>query len=73
MKKLSAADPETQSPDIKAENIAALRAIFRYLVKSMSGERLEVANLGWYGLDSDRRFRGCHEFRIRSHQRQTKK
>ena len=30
-------------------------AIFQYPVKSMAGERLEVANLGWYGLDGDRR------------------
>jgi uncharacterized protein len=30
-------------------------AIFRYPVKSMGGERLEVANLGWHGLDGDRR------------------
>ena len=32
-----------------------VEAIFRYPVKSMGGERLEVANLGWYGLDGDRR------------------
>ena len=30
-------------------------AIFRYPVKSMGGERLEAANLGWHGLDGDRR------------------
>ncbi len=35
--------------------IGQVEAIFRYPVKSMSGERLEVANLGWYGLDGDRR------------------
>src|SRR4030088_3149181 len=35
--------------------IGHLDAIFRYPVKSMAGERLEVANLGWYGLDGDRR------------------
>src|SRR5258706_1597522 len=35
--------------------IGHVEAIFRYPVKSMSGERLEVAELGWYGLDGDRR------------------
>ena len=32
-----------------------VEAIFRYPVKSMGGERLEAANLGWHGLDGDRR------------------
>jgi len=32
MKKLTAADPETKSPDLKAENLAALRALFPELV-----------------------------------------
>ena len=35
--------------------IGHVEAIFRYPVKSMAGERLEVANLGWHGLDGDRR------------------
>ena len=35
--------------------IGQVEAIFRYPVKSMGGERLEVANLGWHGLESDRR------------------
>jgi MOSC domain-containing protein len=35
--------------------IGRMEAIFRYPVKSMRGERLEVAELGWYGLDGDRR------------------
>jgi uncharacterized protein YcbX len=35
--------------------IGHVEAIFRYPVKSMAGERLEEANLGWYGLDGDRR------------------
>jgi uncharacterized protein YcbX len=35
--------------------IGQVEAIFRYPVKSMGGERLEVAKLGWHGLDSDRR------------------
>src|SRR5579859_6051387 len=35
--------------------IGHVEAIFRYPVKSMAGERIESANLGWYGLDGDRR------------------
>jgi uncharacterized protein YcbX len=32
-----------------------VEAIFRYPVKSMGGERLDAAKLGWHGLDGDRR------------------
>jgi uncharacterized protein YcbX len=35
--------------------IGSVEAIFRYPVKSMSGERLETATLGWHGIDGDRR------------------
>ena len=35
--------------------IGHVEAIFRYPVKSMGGERLEVAELGWHGLEGDRR------------------
>ena len=35
--------------------IGHVEAIFRYPVKSMGGERIEEANLGWYGLEGDRR------------------
>jgi len=35
--------------------IGQVEAIFRYPVKSMRGKPLEVANLGWHGLDGDRR------------------
>jgi len=35
--------------------IGHVEAIFRYPVKSMGGERLDAANLGWHGLDGDRR------------------
>ncbi len=35
--------------------IGQVEAIFRYPVKSMAGERLEAVNLGWHGLDGDRR------------------
>jgi hypothetical protein len=34
--------------------IGHVEAIFRYPVKSMGGERVEVAKLGWPGLDGDR-------------------
>jgi len=32
-----------------------IEALFRYPVKSMAGERLDSASLGWHGLDGDRR------------------
>jgi uncharacterized protein YcbX len=35
--------------------IGHVEAIFRYPVKSMGGEQLEAANLGWHGLEGDRR------------------
>jgi uncharacterized protein YcbX len=35
--------------------IGQVEAIFRYPVKSMRGEPLEAANMGWHGLDGDRR------------------
>jgi uncharacterized protein YcbX len=35
--------------------IGEVEALFRYPVKSMAGERLESAALGWHGLDGDRR------------------
>jgi uncharacterized protein len=36
--------------------LGRISAIFRYPVKSMAGESLEVARLGWYGIEGDRRF-----------------
>src|SRR5258707_11915839 len=36
--------------------IGQIEAIFRYPVKSMRGEPLEAATLGWHGLEGDRRF-----------------
>ena len=36
--------------------IGRIQAIYRYPVKSMAGEALEHSQLGWYGLDGDRRF-----------------
>src|SRR5262245_39820242 len=35
--------------------IGRIEAIFRYPVKSMRGESLDAATLGWYGIDGDRR------------------
>jgi len=35
--------------------IGHVEAIFRYPVKSMGGDRLEAAELGWHGLEGDRR------------------
>jgi len=35
--------------------IGHVEALFRYPVKSMGGERFEVAELGWYGFEGDRR------------------
>jgi uncharacterized protein YcbX len=35
--------------------IGQIEAIFRYPVKSMRGEPLDSATLGWHGLDGDRR------------------
>jgi uncharacterized protein YcbX len=35
--------------------IGHVEAIFRYPVKSMAGERVEVAHMGWQGIDGDRR------------------
>jgi uncharacterized protein YcbX len=35
--------------------IGRVEALFRYPIKSMGGEPLEVAELGWHGLEGDRR------------------
>ncbi len=35
--------------------VGEIEALFRYPVKSMSGEPLEAAELGWHGLEGDRR------------------
>jgi hypothetical protein len=36
--------------------IGQIEALFRYPVKSMRGEPLDAATLGWHGIDGDRRF-----------------
>jgi uncharacterized protein len=38
-----------------AIEIGRVEAVFRYPVKSMRGEPLDAASLGWHGLDGDRR------------------
>ncbi|HLK47261.1 MAG TPA: MOSC N-terminal beta barrel domain-containing protein [Bryobacteraceae bacterium] len=45
------------------QEIGHIEAIFRYPVKSMAGERLESAELGWHGIEGDRRmaFRRMNE------------
>ena len=35
--------------------LGRISAIFRYPVKSMAGELLDVARLGWHGIEGDRR------------------
>ncbi|MEL6401184.1 MAG: MOSC N-terminal beta barrel domain-containing protein [Cyanobacteria bacterium J06626_4] len=35
--------------------VGEVEALFRYPVKSMAGEALEAAELGWHGLEGDRR------------------
>ena len=35
--------------------IGHVEALYRYPVKSMAGERLQSATLGWHGLEGDRR------------------
>jgi len=37
------------------KEIGHVEALFRYPVKSMGGEPLVVANLGWHGIEGDRR------------------
>lgn len=39
-----------------AIEIGKVEALYRYPVKSMRGEPLDAADLGWHGLDGDRRF-----------------
>ncbi len=43
--------------------IGRIEALFRYPVKSMRGEQLDAASLGWHGIEGDRRlaFRRVHE------------
>ena len=38
------------------QEIGFIKAIYRYPVKSMAGERRAAATLGWHGVEGDRRF-----------------
>lgn len=38
------------------KEIGVVKSIYRYPIKSMAGERLESASLGWHGIEGDRRF-----------------
>jgi uncharacterized protein YcbX len=38
-----------------AIKVGEIEALFRYPVKSMRGEPLEAADLGWHGIEGDRR------------------
>ena len=40
---------------INFHKIGNVKAIYRYPVKSMAGELLDVARLGWHGIEGDRR------------------
>ena len=55
-----AALPLTFGPTDEADRvpieIGRIEALFRYPVKSMRGESLDAATLGWHGLEGDRRF-----------------
>ena len=39
-----------------SQQIGHVEAIFRYPIKSMAGEQLAAAEVGWHGVDGDRRF-----------------
>jgi uncharacterized protein len=39
-----------------SERVGEVEALFRYPVKSMRGERMDTAQLGWHGIEGDRRF-----------------
>jgi len=45
----------TDEMPIEPIEIGRIEALFRYPVKSMRGEPLESATLGWHGLEGDRR------------------
>src|ERR1700690_3132774 len=36
--------------------VGVIKSIYRYPVKSMAGEELPSAELGWHGIEGDRRF-----------------
>ncbi len=38
------------------EEVGTVKELMRFLVKSMTGERIDESRIGWHGLDCDRRF-----------------
>ncbi|MBE2225152.1 MAG: MOSC domain-containing protein [Anaerolineae bacterium] len=40
----------------KRQEVGVVKALYRYPVKSMRGESLMATNVGWHGLDGDRRY-----------------
>src|SRR4029453_18046815 len=51
------AEPITSPLSVRMPvTIGEVEALFRYPVKSMRGEALDDAALGWHGIDGDRRF-----------------
>ena len=46
---------DVESDSEVVEVIGRVREIYRYLVKSMAGESLPYCDLGWHGLEGDRR------------------
>lgn len=51
----SGSKTESNAKKIMTSAIGEVAAIFRYPVKSMAGEQLEVAQMGWHGIEGDRR------------------
>jgi uncharacterized protein YcbX len=52
---MSASRRQMGTPFSMPVEIGHVEAIFRYPVKSMGGERVDVAQLGWHGIEGDRR------------------
>ena len=46
---------DASSSGVAPVTLGEIAALYRYPVKSMRGESLEAASLGWYGLEGDRR------------------
>lgn len=46
---------QSVEPRYRNMNLGRISAIYRYPVKSMAGELLDVAQLGWHGIEGDRR------------------
>src|SRR5687768_11412976 len=47
--------PESRGSFCRVRTIGEVEAIFRYPIKSMAGERLDAAEVGWSGVAGDRR------------------